>query len=130
MQPRYNLIGRKFGTLTVTNRGEDRTVNGKTHSTWICRCECGGEITVTTTALCNYDIVHCGNCGSMRGGPRDLVGWHFGKLEVLRPYSRTLHNSPTWICRCDCGREVAYSTKELKYGHITDCGVCSGREYP
>lgn len=46
-----NLIGRTFGKLTVTARGNN-TPRGKT--TWICQCECGK---VKEKAVVGYDLI-------------------------------------------------------------------------
>lgn len=125
MTPKKDLTGQRFGYLTVTERAPDKQAGGKIHTAWRCRCDCGSEIVVTTSGLKAYDVITCGRCGSFRGGPNVSIGQRFGKLTVMRKYSQMHHGSQTWICRCDCGMEVAYSTKELKYGGITDCGVCS-----
>lgn len=126
MTPRKDLTGKRFGKLTVLERAEDVTAGSKTHTAWLCRCDCGNQITVTTSSLNNLDVVQCTQC-TTRVRENDLVGRRFGKLLVLRPYSQPLHNSKTWVCRCKCGIEVAYSTAQLKHGAVEDCGVCSGR---
>ena len=37
-----NLIGKRFGRLTVIDKGTGRkTPNGCYKVTWICRCDCG-----------------------------------------------------------------------------------------
>ena len=59
---------------------------------------------------------------------KDLTGQRFGALLALRPYSqRAEDGSIAWICRCDCGIEVAVSTKSLRRGESTSCGCRKGR---
>lgn len=42
-----NLIGRKFGLLTVIRQIDDYiTPKGRRHARWWCRCECGNELAV------------------------------------------------------------------------------------
>lgn len=45
-----NLIGKKFGMLTVIERGQN-TKRGK--ATWICKCDCGK---IKSKSVCGYDL--------------------------------------------------------------------------
>lgn len=49
----------------------------------------------------------------------DLTTRTFGHLTVL--YLDTMMNQ--WLCLCDCGREVHFTTSELKGGRGS-CGYC------
>lgn len=59
---------------------------------------------------------------------RDLTGKKFGKLlvikiadkELWKTYSKTKRVS--WVCKCDCGNEVIYSTPQLCYYKNKSCG--------
>ena len=55
----HNLIGMKFGKLTVISRAEN-TKSGKTR--WICRCDCGRfkEKPVASYALMSGGTTSCG----------------------------------------------------------------------
>lgn len=58
-----NLIGQKFGRLTVVTRTDNYvTPNGTQHSRWLCRCECGNPdlIIVTGTHLKTGHTQSCG----------------------------------------------------------------------
>lgn len=45
VKPRENLIGKKFGLLTVVNQAEDYIgKNGNHMAAWLCRCDCGSGI--------------------------------------------------------------------------------------
>ena len=60
----------------------------------------------------------------------DLTGRRFGRLVVLRRYGSKRneeHTIPIWLCRCDCGAEVAADGPSLKYGKTKSCG-CLKRE--
>ncbi|MGX7200078.1 hypothetical protein [Enterococcus nangangensis] len=48
---RKNLLGQKFGRLTVIK---------DLKSKWLCRCECCNEITATSHALLSGDLKSCG----------------------------------------------------------------------
>lgn len=58
----YNLIGRKFGKITVLEKLEERYISpgGKKHIKWRCVCECGREKITTTNNLC---MGHSSSCG-------------------------------------------------------------------
>ena len=45
--PLKNLIGQKFGRLTVIERAENK---GK-YTAWKCRCDCGNEVIVSSNSL-------------------------------------------------------------------------------
>ena len=58
-----NLVGMKFGLLTVISESE-RVYIGKSKSckrTFICKCECGALKTVIYDNLMNGDVTTCGN---------------------------------------------------------------------
>lgn len=52
-----NLIGQKFGKLTVIERLEN-TKYGQTR--WLCQCECGNKTSVRTSNLKNGHVKSCG----------------------------------------------------------------------
>lgn len=53
MKPYKNLTGRKFGRLTVIAIGEKGIrKNGKSRGyKWVCKCSCGGEVSVIVESL-------------------------------------------------------------------------------
>ena len=55
-----NLIGKKFGRLTVVNVvGRDKV--GK--QVWLCKCDCGNELKVNTSSLNSGNTKSCGCIG-------------------------------------------------------------------
>ena len=56
----------------------------------------------------------------------DLTGQRFGKLTVLRKGISVRHPSggisATWICRCECGKELSIISRSLLTGRSTSCG--------
>lgn len=52
-----NLIGRKFGRLTVIERAENYK-NGSTR--WLCRCECGKELILLRSSIVSGHTKSCG----------------------------------------------------------------------
>ena len=57
-----NLIGNKYGLLTVVGRGKDLTYPSAKSPVkqWHCRCECGNELDVRTTYLKSGHTQSCG----------------------------------------------------------------------
>ncbi len=51
----------------------------------------------------------------------DLAGQRFGKLTVLAP-ADNIGTRTAWRCRCDCGRDIVVSTRDLRRSRRTSCG--------
>ncbi len=62
MPPRIDLVGRKFGRLTVT----DFVGFYRGHSHWECRCDCGGNAVATSCNLVRGNTMSCGCVQKMR----------------------------------------------------------------
>lgn len=52
----------------------------------------------------------------------DLTGRRFGKLTAIERTEERKNRYAVWKCRCDCGRTVRASTKDLMRGTAKDCG--------
>lgn len=71
-KPRENLMGKRFGRLTVVSPAPDRVLkNGRHLTIWECVCDCGNTHIVRTTDLKRGAIRSCGcyraeTTGSMR----------------------------------------------------------------
>ena len=63
-----DLIGKKFGRLTVIERLKEKKYGKQV--TWLCKCDCGKETIVTTGSLTSHNTTSCG-C-YMREHQRDL----------------------------------------------------------
>lgn len=55
----------------------------------------------------------------------NLIGQRFGRWTVLSEASQTRPGSTRYLCRCDCGRESAVCTTNLRRGGSTQCYQCS-----
>ena len=55
---RLDLTGQRYGSLTVLRPAENN--GGRT--TWLCRCDCGEEITVKTYRLRGGQVTCCHRC--------------------------------------------------------------------
>lgn len=60
-----NLVGKRFGSLEVIARAENRfTGKVKTiHTYWLCKCDCGCEKEVRASHLKSGRIISCGCVG-------------------------------------------------------------------
>lgn len=55
---------------------------------------------------------------------KDETGNRYGMLTVLRRYDTSDPSSvgAYWLCRCDCGKEVAVQGTKLRNGNTRSCG--------
>lgn len=114
-----NLIGQRFGKLTVIERTENKiTPKGQSKTTWKCRCDCGNEVDVLASNLIRGNTKSCG-CSSIEYANKnkyiDLSGQKFGKLTVIRR-TRMKDRNSYWLCRCECGVEKEISMTALRNG--------------
>ncbi len=130
-----DLSGRVFGRLTVCGPVERRD---KT-TYWCCKCGCGKTKWVVAAKLKNGHTRSCGCLHSSSGrcsigldaAPRqvkDRTGERHGRLVVIeRSPSRDGRLGKSWICRCDCGKEVAVRGQHFNGKEQASCG-CLARE--
>ena len=113
-----NLIGQKFGHLTVLYRVANRT----DRATWQCQCDCGTYFTAIGKQLKNGSAISCG-CSTGEPKIKDRTNQRFGKLLVLkRSPNRATDGTILWTCQCDCGNIV-----DIRAGNLTkqkSCGKC------
>ena len=106
MPKRKNLIGQRFGLLTVVALTDQIENN---YVVWRCKCDCGGEILVNTKHLMRHTITNCGcipKTNAKRGSiAEDLTGQVFGDLTVLHR-TESLKGRTRWVCQCSCGNQT------------------------
>lgn len=54
-----DIVGQKFGKLTVIEKTDERYVDGSV--LYLCKCECGKEIKSTSSRLKSGHIKACGD---------------------------------------------------------------------
>lgn len=126
-----DLAGQSFGRLRVISTAPSRLKpNGKSQRYWLCQCECGAELEVTTG---NLQYGNTKSCGCLRReaahNRKDLTGKQFGKLAVAEPAeSRAKYGTTVgyWLCHCQCGNSVEVSAASLVSGNTTTCGCGHG----
>ncbi len=117
------IPGRRFGMLTVE---ADTGLRKARYAVWRCRCDCGGEINVSTKELKDGRYRDCGCTTHIRCGANDLTGQRFGKLKILYPTDKRMDKgSVVWHAVCDCGKECDVSARRLTTGKARSCGCLS-----
>lgn len=118
-----DITGNRYGKLTVVSLHSK--VNGKAR--WNCKCDCG-RLTVVVGA--NLKNGHTKSCGCETHKPavnrENLIGKQFGRLTVIGEgkgrYTSGGAYKCTWLCKCECGKEIEVDAQHLKTGHTTSCG--------
>lgn len=125
MPKRIEMIGKKFGLLTVLRKDEERTT--KSNIYWICECECGNSKSVRGTSLRAGETRSCG-CLQKKAAAetgkklvKDLTGQRFGKL-VVKQRAGSQNNKAAWLCQCDCGNEIIVVSTNLIQQRTQSCG--------
>ena len=60
MNSRVDLTGKRFGMLTAIQKGAPHQSPSRKQVTWVCRCDCGNEVTVQRGALRGGSTQSCG----------------------------------------------------------------------
>lgn len=120
MSKRLDLVGQKFGRLTVI---EFAGMNKWGGSLWKCECECGNQVIKSGFNLRQGKTKSCGCLPP--GNPRkDLVGKKFHRLTVIS-FSRIRKNHILWLCQCNCGKIREVDGWQLSSGETKSCGCFS-----
>lgn len=125
-----NLIGQKFGELTVIGFSGKSTHGGG--AVWECLCSCGKICEKTSNALqeghvrsCGH-LKHCRGSRGKRGKQSRLDGIQpgdvFGELTAIRPTDERKRGAVVWECRCSCGKTCYIPAGALSYGQVRSCG--------
>lgn len=109
-------IGTKFGLLTVLGRA---SIHPDRKAYWLCKCECGKEVEVSSQNLRSGQTKSCGdNCHRSKIQPNQ----RFGKLTALKYVGHRDNGGSIWLCRCDCGKEIEVRSDSLVTGNTKSCG--------
>lgn len=125
-----NLIGKKFGRLTVIGRDSDKTRDdGVFVPVWTCRCDCGNIVSVEQRLLKQGVTKSCGCLKSELSSDRfslKLEGKKFGRLTVLKRNGTFVGKNGSqyslWLCQCGCGNQTTVKGIHLIRGITKSCG--------
>ena len=109
-----DLIGQKFGKLTVISLNEEKSKKSNI-AYWNCMCECGNTKTVIRTSLTRGLTKSCGKCNIISNYPQFLKDWDYDK-NAISPSSITISSTKSVWWKCPNGhsykREVRLHCKE------------------
>ena len=119
-----NLIGQKFGQLTVLNRDKDHIGNdGRRRTVWHCSCTCGNNKSVTGDYLKRSNNPSCGcisNKNRKEKNRIDHTGQKFGRLTITKIL---WDQKPIKaVCKCDCGNDYIGIKTDITSCHTQSCG--------
>ena len=122
MAKKIELIGKRFGRLTIVEEAERRP--NRASRRWLCRCDCGGTTVAETSNLTSGNTASCG-CAhrekTSAANRSNLVGKTFGRLTVTE-FAGASKKGSMWRCRCSCGGEKIARTDSLTSGNTASCG--------
>ena len=123
-----NLIGQKFGRLTVIERAGSSDTG---LALWKCQCDCGNIVTVFGSNLRSGHTTSCGCYFSEQTKERienenNITGQRFGKLIAISRLESKKGTNHLWKCKCDCGNECEVDINSLTQGKKSSCG-CLGK---
>lgn len=117
-----DLTGQRFGRLVVIRKdGKDNSGNIK----WLCKCDCGNEISVNGDSLRRNKTKSCGCYNKERVSEariKDLTGMKFNRLTVIKENGRDKYSKVRWLCKCECGNEIVVAGVFLRNGNTKSCG--------
>ena len=124
-----DLTNQRFGRLLVLRRDpEKKTNNGSI--LWICQCDCGNIVSVSSGRLRNGTTQSCGCYAKQRSSEArliDLSGKTFGNWSVISRAEdyvcqKNGVHCPRWLCKCSCGQERVVFGSILRSGSSCSCG--------
>lgn len=124
-----NHTGNVYGILTcIEYAGRNRHGQHR----WRCKCQCGKEITTSTSLGSSSAPKSCGCDRNLPSGPAhkhfvDLTGKTYGRLTVVGLSEAKKSKPLNWRCVCICGKTVCVVGSNLVRGNSTSCG-CYSRE--
>lgn len=118
---RQNLIGKKFGRLTILSPSKSIKEGEIFKTAWNCICECGNSIVAKTYNLNRGGVL---SCGCLRDDLRIKLkpNQKFGRLITL-----SYNGESVWECQCNCGIKCLIKSDKLSLGKTKSCG-CLARE--
>lgn len=93
-------------------------------SRWICRCDCGTEISVLSGRLRSGQTKSCGCLIHDKKEYQSdiLIGKKFGKWSVIKKDESRIGRGTFYICQCGCGTIRSIPAYTLKKGFSKSCG--------
>jgi hypothetical protein len=120
---KYDLRNKRSGKWTAIRFIPK---SGDKKGGWLCKCECGTERIITSTAFMKQATKKCMKCCR-----DELKGKAFGKWKVIEWKSNVLigNRYGGWLCRCECGKEQYIRSGRLTKGLTKQCVQCHNDEH-
>lgn len=120
-----NLIGKKYGFLTVIERADEYYDFKNKKNVWKCQCECGNTCYKKGAELKSGRISSCGcKTGQLIAKSKienlNLKGKVFGELTVIELVE--INDKFFHKCQCQCGNIIYTNTNALTSGKRLSCG--------
>lgn len=129
MSKYIDLTGKKFGTLTVISRAEDKiyVYHGKPsiHVSFNCICDCGKSKDYLRTHLNQKKIPSCSNDCRNKFITNGMIGKKVNKITILNGPISVKKHGLYWDCSCDCGNLFRTSHQRLYKNKIKSCSKCA-----
>lgn len=120
-----DITGEKFNKLTVIELDKTKPCSHSSRVYWICKCDCGNEISVDSYHLRKGNTQSCGCLQKQKASDasfKDITNQKFGKLTALFPINKGLGQGIKWHCLCECGKECDVLRVNLTNGLTSSCG--------
>lgn len=141
---RLNLLGKKFGRLTVVQ--ELAPERYEMH--WLCQCECGNTCKRSSNELNGlHPSTSCGICiqyDSIRNKLIEqndsrnieilskpintLVGLYYGKLYIYEETNQIKSTNKIFKAKCECGRIIDYTIAQMR-NNVDSCGCYTAEKF-
>jgi hypothetical protein len=123
---KVDMIGRRFGKLTVIEEIEPIIYSDKKMRNFLCECDCGKTREVSRAHLQDGSAKSCGCDVKINS-----IGTQFGYLTAIEyvepavtPGGRII---PRIRCECACGNDKIVREQDLRSGRTQSCG-CKHKE--
>lgn len=116
---RKDIAGKRFGKLVALKPIKKRSRNGDI--IWECLCDCGSIAFVVTASLIRGRTKSC-KCLQKDAVVRDIKGYRFGRLVVLKATNHRQSGCIIYKCQCDCGNITFVNGTSLRRGFTKSCG--------
>lgn len=115
-----DLTGRRFGKLVAIKQDKQRANDNKIK--WICKCDCGKEVSVNGGHLRSGQTQSCGCSVQNKAASftEDITGQVFGKWTVIKKDKS--RGTSLYVCKCECGTVRSVSSYNLRKGLSRSCG--------
>ena len=113
-------IGEKFNRLTVVSKlhkPSEPHLHSYVHT---CKCDCGNLVEIRPISLLSGARKSCGCINHP-----NIVGMKFGRLTGIAYAGIKINNGiheRMFKCRCDCGKEITLSFRQLSSKIVKSCG--------